>query len=119
MTVRGTVISKRTNEPLQNATIQVVNSEGVYLGQGVRTDNSGQFALTSDILTGNYLLISYTGMESIMIETGLLKNSFYVSIPLQEVSLPEVVVTPKKKGFPWFLLLLLGLGGIAVAKKKK
>lgn len=119
MTIRGEVVAKRTGEPLQDATIQVVNAQGVYLGQGIKADNTGRFALTSDILAGNYLLISYQGMEPVMIDTEVLKNSFYFKIPLQEKELQEVVVTPKKSRFPWLLLLFIGVGGYAIISKKK
>lgn len=116
-TVRAKVIEGTTGEPLANASVEVVNANGVYLGQGVAADNTGKFAFTSSIIDGNYLLISYQGMTSVIVDTDLLTGSAYTEIELFPKELDTVVVTPKK-GSNWFWWLLIG-SVIVIASSNK
>lgn len=118
MTVRAQVVNGDTMETLESATAQVVNAAGQYLGQGVKADNTGKFALTSDILSGNYLAISYTGLESLMIAADLLTGTNYKIVKLYPRSLDEVVVIPGKR-WPWWAWPAIVVVGVGIARMKK
>lgn len=113
-TIRAQIIEGMTGDPLPGATIQVVDRDGKGLQQGVMADQYGRFILTSDILTDNFLLVSYTGLVPVMIATSLLNNVDYKEIQLLPADLDPVVVTPGsgKGGFP--LWAILAAGGFAV-----
>lgn len=117
-TIRAQIIEGLTGEPLPGATIQVVDSSGKSLQQGVMADQYGRFILTSDILMDNFLLVTYTGLVPVMIATSMLNNTDYKEIQLLPADLPEVIVTPGS-GFSWWWLLLLGGGLVWMASKKK
>jgi hypothetical protein len=117
-TIRAQIIEGLTGEPLPGATIQIVDNTGKSLQQGVMADQYGRFILTSDILTDNFLLVTYTGLVPVMIATSMLNNTDYKEIQLLPADLPEVVVTPGS-GFSWWWLLLLGGGIVWMASKKK
>lgn len=117
-TIRAQIIEGLTGEPLPGATVQIVDSSGKSLQQGVMADQYGRFILTSDILMDNFLLVTYTGLVPVMIAASMLNNTDYKEIQLLPADLPEVVVTPGG-GFPWGLLLAAGLGVWFFAIKKK
>lgn len=122
-TVKAQVIEGMTGDPLQNASITVVDQQGNNLHQGVIADSTGKFAFTSDLLTGNYLLVSYTGMKSVIIATSLLNDREYKEIDLFPAEMQAVVVTPannKKDGDNWWWLVVLGvIGGMVILSKNK
>lgn len=117
-TIKAKIIEGMSGDPLPSASIQLVNANGVSLGQGVYADNNGQFALTSDKLTGNFILVSYTGLQPVLVDTSTLNDSEYKEIDLFASDLEAVIVTPNKKN-PLFWLLLIGLGAIAVTSTRK
>lgn len=121
MTVRGQVISQ-TGEPLQGASITLVNNKGEYLNEGVKADGSGKFAITSSFLSGNYLLVSYAGMTSLMIDPDDFTGTTYKQIEMFPRLLDEVVVTPGsniKAANLWWLLAIVGVSMLASKKGKK
>lgn len=107
-----------TGDPLPGATITVVDASGKSLGQGVSADPYGKFILTSDSVTGNYLLVTYTGLVPVMIATNLLDNTDYKEIDLYPKDLDAVTVTPPKGSLLW-LLLIAGAVVYGVSRKKK
>lgn len=120
MTVRGQVISE-DGSPLDSASITLVNSKGEYLGEGVRADSSGKFAITSMSLKGNYLLVSFSGMTSLMIYPEDYTGDNYKEIVMFPKELDEVVVVPgnnKESNWLW-LLALVGIALVAGNKKKR
>ena len=118
MTIRAKIISE-TGEPLDGASVTLVNSKGQYLGEGVKTDATGKFALTSNFLSGNYFEVSYTGMIPLMLDPADYTGTEYKEIELFAGTLEPVTVTPKKDigNNAWLLLLLVV--GIALASRKK
>lgn len=118
MTVRGQVIST-TGEPLQGASITLVNNKGTYLNEGVKADGTGKFAITSSFLTGNYLLVSYAGMTSLMIDPDDFTGTDYKPIEMFPRLLDEVVVTPGPKQQSRLWLLGLALCAVLLAGRKK
>jgi len=123
MTVRGQIISE-SGEPLQGASITLVNNKGEYLNEGVKADGTGKFAITSNFLTGNYLLVSYAGMTSLMIDPDAYTGTDYKKIVMFPRLLDEVVVTPgsnKESGLSlwWLLPVLLGFAVMSGKKKRR
>lgn len=118
-TIRAQIIEGLTGEPLPGASIVIVDRQGNNLQQGVMADQYGRFILTSDILIDNFLLVSYAGLVPVMIATSLLNNTDYKEIQLLPEDLPEVVVTPGKNSFLWWLVLLGGGFMFLVSKKRK
>ena len=119
-TIRAQIIEGMTGDPLPGATIQVVDQAGKSLQQGVMADQYGRFILTSDVLTDNFLLVSYTGLVPVMIATSLLNNVDYKEIQLLPVDLDPIVVTPGGKGFPlWWILAAGGFAMFLYYRKTK
>lgn len=118
-TIRAQIIEGLTGEPLPGASVQVVDRQGKSLQQGVMADQNGRFILTSDILMDNFLLVTYTGLVPVMMATSLLNNVDYKEIQLLPADLPEVVVTPGKNSFLWWLVLLGGGFMFLVSKQRK
>nr|WP_297919471.1 TonB-dependent receptor [uncultured Allomuricauda sp.] len=93
-TIRGTVIDKQSENPLEGATIELLNME---VATGVITDFDGRFVITDVPLGRQTIFVSFIGYESITlpnidVTTG--KDNF-VTIQLQESfnQLDEVVLT--------------------------
>lgn len=117
-TVRAKIVDAYNGQGLDSASVEVVNAKGAYLGQGVKTDNTGKFSFTSSIVGGNYLLITYQGMDPAMVEADKYTGSTYKEIALFPKSLDAVTVYPKK--FPWWIVIVGSIGfGIAMLTKKK
>jgi hypothetical protein len=117
-TVKGQVFGE-TGEPLNSASVEIVNGYGKYLGQGIKTDNTGKFSFTSSILSGNYLLVSYAGLQPAKVEADKYMGSTYKRVTLFVKALNPVYVYPDK--FPWWVIwiLAIGIGAAAIKKKKK
>jgi hypothetical protein len=119
-TIRAQIIEGMTGEPLPGASVQIVDSTGKSLQQGVMVDQYGRFILTSDILMDNFLLVTYTGLVPVLIDASMLNNTEYKEIQLLPGDLPEVVVTPGGKTIPtWLFFLLGGVGLYAWYKMRK
>jgi len=117
-TVKGQVVEASKGEPLVNASVEIYNSKGTYLGQGVKTDNTGKFSFTSPILSGNYLVVSYTGLEPAFVEAEKYMSTTYKRITLFAKDLAAVTVYPKK--FPWWVVIAgTTVTAVAIASKKK
>lgn len=114
-TVKGEVINGDTGDRLQGAAVQIVNKEGASLGPGVAAGSDGRFTLTSGILPGNYLVISYTGLVSVMMPASMLNDSRFTEIVLYSKVLDPVIVTPRKGSSLWWLLF--GIAAVAGANK--
>ena len=83
-TVKGTVISAETNEPLIGATVLPVGG-----GNGVATDLDGNFTLTiPDKVTK--VKVSYVGMRTATVDVA---PNMTVALQVSDTSLDEVVVT--------------------------
>jgi hypothetical protein len=113
-TIKGEVISGDTGQPLDAAAIQIVNKDGMPLGPGVAAGSDGRFTLTSALLPGNYIAVSYQGLISVMISASMLNDTRYTQISLFANAMDPVIVTPRKGSLLW---LLLGLAAVAGAKK--
>lgn len=107
-TVRAQVIEGLTGEPLPNASVMLVDSAGNNLHVGVMADMNGKFTLTSDVLFGNSLLISYTGLASLIVPVSTLNDTDFTEIDLYPKDLQAVVVTPAANSSNWWLWLILG-----------
>lgn len=119
MTIRGQVISE-TGEPLYGASVTLVNAKGDYLGEGVRTDATGKFAITSNFLNGNYVMVTYAGMEPMMLESDTLQATDYTEIILFPKLLEPVVVTPgQNENSWWWIMPVIAIGYIVTRKKRK
>ncbi|MBR2497525.1 MAG: carboxypeptidase-like regulatory domain-containing protein, partial [Parabacteroides sp.] len=61
--ITGAVIEKRTNEPIEQATVRLLGEKDSSMIGGVATSRNGRFTL-KNIKKGNYLLhISFVGYE--------------------------------------------------------
>jgi hypothetical protein len=118
MTVRGQVISEK-GEPLHSASITLVNNKGEYLGEGVKSDNTGKFGLTSAFLNQNYLLVTYAGMEPLMIDPEAFTGTNYKAIQLFPKLLDPVYVHPEKDTAGWWWLLAIPAAYALFRSKKK
>jgi hypothetical protein len=118
MTVRGQIVSR--DGPLDSASVTLVNTKGEYLGEGVKADRMGKFAITSTFLRDNYLLVTYAGMEPLMIDPADYTGTEYKEIFLFPSLLDPVIVTPGQNEFShWWALVLIAAGGVYLANKKK
>lgn len=111
-----------TGDPLQGATVTVVDSKGNALGQGIITDSTGKFTLTSDALYGNFLLVTYTGLLPVMMSADMLNATDYKEIDLYPKDLPPVIVTPSKSSWVWWLLggiVAVGVWQAGSSKRKR
>lgn len=113
-TVKGEVVNGDTGEPLDGAAISITNKEGSPLGPGVAAGSDGRFTLTSGLLAGNYIVVSYTGLVSVLMPASMLNDARFTEISLFANVLDPVIVTPRKGSLLW---LLLGLAAVAGAKK--
>ncbi|MEO0573085.1 MAG: TonB-dependent receptor [Bacteroidota bacterium] len=93
-TIKGIVIDKQSENPMEGATIELLNTE---LATGVITDFDGRFTLKDVPLGRQSIRVSFIGYESITlpnidVTTG--KDNF-VTVPLLESfnQLDEIVVT--------------------------
>lgn len=118
-TISAQILNQVTGQPVPGASVEVVNKDGVYLGQGVAASNDGKFTLTSSLLPGNYLSVSSVGYDTVIIEADLFINYLYREILLPVKSLEEVIITAgaKKNWLIW--LVVGGLILLALGKKKK
>ncbi len=117
-TIKAKVIEGMTGDPLPNASVMIVDANGKSLGQGVAAGSDGAFQITSDLLLGNYLVISYAGLESVLVKSDMLNDTDYTEIDLLPKGLPSVVVTPNKMHW-WWLYLLGGIILYRVTRKPK
>lgn len=63
--VRGTVIEKEADTPVEQATVRLLNLKDSTLVRGTASDRSGQFTL-KNVKPGSYLLhISYVGFDAL------------------------------------------------------
>jgi len=118
MTVRGQIISR--DGPLDSASVTLVDSSGKYLGEGVKADRQGQFAMTSTFLRDNYLLVTYVGMEPLMIDPAEYTGTTYKEIVMFPAFLDPVIVTPgQNENNWWWWIPVLGIGAYLVTRKQK
>lgn len=118
-TVKAQVINGETGDPLDSAAVLIVNKDGVALGPGIKSGSDGKFSLTSSILSGNYLAISYTGLISVMMPASSFNDREYREIPLYTKELGEVIVTPHKRSGFWWLLGALAVVVVASSRENK
>lgn len=115
MQIRGRVIDVTNLEPLQGASITVVDAAGNYLGAGTATDAAGLFLLTSDKIEGNKILISNVGYSAVLYEPSLLTQDLDISLSPGASELPEVVVTASKKN-KWIFPVVVLAGMVYLLK---
>ncbi len=84
--VKGTVLDKKTNEPIIGASVLVKNTTN-----GVITDLDGHFELTN-VPKGSDLLISYVGYQSQNIQVSDGRTSIQIYLSEDSELLEEVVV---------------------------
>lgn len=116
MTIRAKIQSY-SGEPLDNASVELVDATGKYLGEGVRADNTGKFIFTSNAINGNYVKVSYSGMQPLIVDTDLLTGTSYYLITLYPIVLDEAGIDFENNPL-WLLVLLFG-GWVLLSKKKK
>ena len=92
--IKGLVVDKQSEQPLEGATIQLLNTE---IATGVITDFDGRFSLTGVPIGRQSILVSYIGYESVTlpnidVTTG---KDNVVTVQLLESfnQLDEIVVT--------------------------
>lgn len=124
MLARGFVYSSENGAPLAGASVVLVNGDGVYQGQGVKTGNNGVFELDSAKLADNFFLITHIGHAPLLVSTSLLTGGVVVPLGLNLKSdeLEPVVVTPNKldnKLFWLWLLVAFAIGAVVFNKRKK
>ncbi len=94
--IRGTISDKQSEQPLEGATIQLLNAD---TATGVITDFDGLFVLTDVPVGRQQLQISYIGYESVTVPNVAVTSGkdVILNIVLQESfnTLDEVVLTNK------------------------
>jgi len=120
--ITGQIVNDATLEPLPQASIRVVNQQGVYLGDGIAADNEGKFRLDSSIFEGNLLEISYVGFATAYIAPAdfLMYNVF--GLQTEADVLDPVIVTPqiiKKNAGVLIGAGIVGLAFLADDKKRR
>lgn len=109
MIVTGKIVDKQTQTAIPFATVQLVSSEGKYLGVGSAANDKGNFSIASSMIAPpNALVFSAAGSNylPLAVNIDVLNNTQAVLIGLETKVMDEVVITFKPKPSLWWLLLL-------------
>jgi hypothetical protein len=125
MIILKKVVDSLNGDPIPYASIELIDSNGVFLGAGTTADVAGNFALDSLMMKpGTFLKITssgYSGAAFTFEQYSIDKNAAF-ALSRNTVELPEVVVTAMKKGIKenknW-IYLGLAVGALYLITRKK
>jgi len=125
MIILKKVIDGTTGDPVPYANVELIDSDGIFLGAGTTADVGGNFALDSLMINpGTFLKITssgYNGAAFSYEQFAIDKNAAFV-LMRNNIELPAVVITAAKNAFEKNkTLVYAGLGLLAlyfITKKK-
>ena len=83
--ITGTVIEGGTNEPIEQATVRLLNAKDSTMVGGVATGRNGSFTL-KNIKNGNYVLnISFIGFETLYKAIQVQPNAIRETYPIRRI----------------------------------
>jgi len=118
MIILKKVVDSLTGDPIPYASIELIDSNGVFLGAATTADVAGNFALDSLMMKpGTFLKITssgYSGAAFTFEQYSIDKNAAF-ALARNTIELPEVVITAAKKAIDKNKnLIYAGVGLLAI-----
>lgn len=118
MIILKKVVDSLTGNPIPYASVELIDTDGIFLGAGTTADVAGNFALDSLMIKpGTFLKITssgYNGAAFSYDQFSVDKNAAF-ALTQNTIELPEIVVTAAKKAIDKNkTLIFAGLGILAV-----
>jgi len=115
-------IKNQSGQPIPSASIQVVDGNFDYTGEGTAANSDGFFSLyVNELLYPYALSISSVGYKPTVVKLSTFTNLSTITLAINEVTLPPVVVTSgdDNKKYLWLLALAAGAFILLNDDKKK